>query len=190
MKTKNLLILLLMVLAGCSSKPAVQASYYLLYTPVEAQQTSSSPDSQVILLKPVRLSDYLRQDSLTMQVDAHQLYVSRQHLWAEKLQHGITRALLSDINGELTEQLLISSNSPAAKDTTATLTVEFDHFVPTNQSEVIASGRYWIVKENTKPVMKSFVFTDTLKEDGYGHAVEQLRGLVGQLSRQISEDIK
>jgi uncharacterized lipoprotein YmbA len=192
--------LCMMLLISCTSEP-LKVRYYLLHTP-ENKVSNTSFVTQPIKTKPIavlqllNLADYLRQSSLVMQVDQHQLHYSRQDVWAEKLQFSFYKALLQDLNAS-GQRNYIASSAPNASHAVAAITVKLEHFHATNTSTVVSSGRYWL-SENDPQAAKNrefdtsshaFFFESELKQDGYAHAVEQLRTLIVSLSKQIEKDI-
>lgn len=186
--SKSLLVILLVILSGCSTQPAQKVSYYLLNSPTSNNQIQKTKNTeQVIALKEVRLADYLKQSNLTMQLDNHQLYYSKQHFWAESLQTGIQKAILSDLNSQSTSTSFIDALSPAAKRPSATINIAIEHFVTTLDSKVILIGQYWFETSQSDEVqqLQHFHYTAELQQDGFPHSVKKLRGLLKSLSDDI-----
>jgi uncharacterized lipoprotein YmbA len=189
------------LLIGCTSKP-LSVRYYLLHTPdllhasENADLSTGDVVKTIVVLKLLTVADYLRQASLVMQVDKHQLYYSRQDVWAEKLHSSFYKALLQDLNAD-GQKNYVASSSPNAASASAAITIKLEHFHATDRSTVVSSGRYWL-SENEMAKDKhsehastshSFFFESDLTQDGYAHAVKQLRGLVNNLAKQIEKDI-
>lgn len=190
--------LCLMLLNGCTSEP-LNVRYYLLHTPEIKVSNTNEKTKPIIVLQLLDVADYLRQSSLVMQVNQHELHYSRQDVWAEKLQSSFYKALLQDLNST-DQQNYVASSSPMAKHATAAITIKLEHFHATDASTVVSSGQYWLSKndpqtgktnKNSHLVTSthSFFFESPLKQDGYAHAVEQLRTSVFSLSQQIEKDI-
>ena len=188
------------LLSSCTSKP-LSVRYYLLHTP-ENKVSNTTLETKHIKTKPIAVlqsldvADYLRQSSLVMQVDQHELYYSRQDVWAEKLQSSFYKALLQDLNAT-GQRNFVASSSPNATHAAAAITIKLEHFHATDSSTVVSSGRYWLSVNNPQTAKNNdlatsshtFFFESQLKQDGYAHAVEQLRTLVVDLSKQIEKDI-
>jgi uncharacterized lipoprotein YmbA len=187
--------LCVVLLVGCTSKP-LSVRYYLLYTPENKVPVISNDAKPIAVLKSLDVADYLRQSSLVMQVAQHELYYSRQDVWAEKLQSSFYKALLQDLNAT-GQRNYVASFSPSATHAAVDITVKLEHFHATDSSTVVSSGRYWLsVNErqtdknnDLATTSHSFFFESQLKQDGYAHSVEQLRTLVHSLSKQIEKDI-
>lgn len=186
--SKSLLVILLVILSGCSTQLAQKVSYYLLNSATSNNQMKVTKNTaQVIALKEVRLADYLKQTNLVMQLDNHQLYYSKQHFWAESLQTGIQKAILTDLNSQSTGISFIDALSPAAKKPKATINIAIEHFVTTQDSSVILIGQYWLDADQPNDIhqLQHFHYTTELREDGYPHSVKKLRGLLKRLSGDI-----
>ena len=196
------------VLNSCTSTP-LSVRYYLLHTPenkvsnttleAEPTATKSTETKTKAVLQSLDVANYLQQSSLVMQVDQHQLYYSRQDVWAEKLQSSFYKALLQDLNAT-SDRDYVASYSPSVSKAAVAISVKLEHFHATDSSTVISSGQYWLSVNDpqTSKTGKSkqlatsshsFFFESQLEQDGYAHAVEKLRALVVGLSKQIEKDI-
>jgi uncharacterized lipoprotein YmbA len=193
---KKLTICLCMaLLLGCTSEP-LSVRYFLLHTPGNKVKNTVFETKPIAVLQLVNVADYLRQPSLVMQVDRHELHYSRQDVWAEKLQASFYKALLQDLNAT-GQRNYVASSSPNATHAAVEISIKLEHFHATDTSTVVSSGRYWL-SQNDPQASKakdvttsshSFFFESQLNQDGYAHAVEQLRTLVVSLSKQIEKDI-
>lgn len=192
---KILAICLCMLLISCTSNP-LSVRYYLLHTPEGNLSTTTDSEKPIVVLHSLNVADYLRQTSLIMQIDQHELYYSRENVWAENLQSSFYKALLQDLNAT-GQRNYVTSSAPEAMEATTSIKIDLSHFHATDNSTVISSGRYWLTGnehqliENKKHALSShtFFFESELKQDGYAQAVRQLRTLVTSLSKQIEKDI-
>lgn len=183
------------LLISCTSAP-LSVRYYLLHTPENKMPDTRNDAKPIAVLKLLNVADYLRQSSLVMQVAQHELYYSRQDVWAEKLQSSFYKALLQDLNAT-GQRNYVASSSPNATHAAAAITVKLEHFHATDSSTVVSSGHYWLSatdrqtdkSNNLATTSHSFFFESQLKQDGYAHAVNKLRKLVHSLSKQIEKDI-
>jgi uncharacterized lipoprotein YmbA len=170
--------------------------YYLLHTPENNISNTTDEEKPIVVLQALNVADYLRQKSLVMQVDKHQLYYSRQNVWAENLQTSFYKALLQDLNAA-SQLNYVASTAPEAKGASTSITVELAHFHATDNSTVVSSGRYWLSKNASQTIKKtkpdissySFFFESELNQDGYTQAVKQLRASVTNLAERIDKDI-
>ncbi|MFT4940818.1 MAG: putative lipoprotein YmbA [Paraglaciecola sp.] len=187
---KLLVMLFCALLQACTSAPN-NINYYLLHT-AEAENLTKTPiPATKIVLAKIMLADYLRQNSLVLQVNKNQLYYSALDVWAESLEAGISKALLTDLNHQTDNYQYIRYAAPDSKSANYELILEVEHFLATNDSKVIGSGNYWLVdKASGKHVFSDrFYLQEELNKNGYAHAVEQLRSLLHTLSQKINEDI-
>ncbi|MFQ3197022.1 MAG: putative lipoprotein YmbA [Paraglaciecola sp.] len=180
------------LLFACAS-PMSTIQYYMLNTADDDAPIANINQQDAIVLAPVQLANYLNKINLVMKIAKNQLYYSEQDVWAESLQTGIYNALLKDLNSQTVQSHYIAMNSPNAKQSNKRLIVEFSHFMPTDQSQVIASGQYWLIDtsdlNNTAPI-HNFSYAIPLHQDGYAHAVTQLNALLGILSLDIIKQVE
>ncbi|MFT5674876.1 MAG: putative lipoprotein YmbA [Paraglaciecola sp.] len=188
---KLLLVMLFCVLLqACTSAPD-KVNYYLLHTAEEANLANKPTQSPKIVLAKIILADYLRQNRLVLQVNKNQLYYSALDIWAENLEAGISKALLTDLNQQTGNYQYMRYAAPDSESASYELIVEMEHFLATNDSKVIGSGNYWLIdKTSGKHIFSDkFYLRSDLTKDGYVHAVEQLRALLYTLSQKINEEI-
>lgn len=186
-----LISLLMCFLSGCSTKPANKMSYYLLNEAASSDELSSESIKRIVVsVQDVRLSGYLDKDNLAMQLDEHRVYYSHQDFWAEPLETGVQKALLQDLNQHSSDVQFSEAKTPMIHPISAELIIEVEHFLATDKSSVILSGKYWVTQalgnqKQFKPLYQTFNYSLPLKEDGYGHAVAQMRQLITLLSSDI-----
>ncbi|WP_181898442.1 PqiC family protein [Alteromonas aestuariivivens] len=183
---RNLLLsVVLFALCGCASK-APSFQYYVLHQPESLAATPATPNQSVIL-NSLQLPDYLKQRGLVMQTSATQLHFSTLHLWAEPLDNGMTQALrnsLMENSGVLIAPLDMAELSSATR-----ITVLVEDFVATHNGEVVLKGQYWLTYPSKSPQVFLFDFRLPLTQDGFSHAVEQMRKLVDTLGQDIARHL-
>lgn len=175
---------LLIWLWGCSTNTPV--NHYYLLTPPESDATTRQIEAHhTVVLMPVWLASYLQQGSLVMQTKPHELHFSHNHLWGQRLEQGITQAMLNEMNKQGIK--LISEHETSNDQKHIRLEVHIEHFLPTDNAEVLLSGHYRVIhKDSSKIGEHRFYYTQALKNDGYEHAVGQMRDLIGQLTKDIA----
>jgi len=170
------LVFFSLLLMSCAEAPVAQVHYYLLNTPSlkKSEQAPLSTKKQNLLtIKQVVLPQYLNQASIVMLIDHNQLHYARYHVWAENLNIAITK----QIKHVIAQQNNVSNSTQ--------VTIEIDHFYPTEQSEVILAGHYRFKKANNDKQLVNFSFKQALKSDGYAQAVLQMQQLVTLLAQDI-----
>lgn len=187
---KVLLCLYLMACVSCSSKSVPSVSYYTL-APAKivnnaVKQIHATPINAVI--SKVVVADYLQSRNLVMQQEGPQLYYSNSHFWAEDLQKGFAKALVTQLYQQQSAYNFADGNLSLRHPTAINVVVQVEHFVPTSNGNVVLSGSYWIYSgsDTERPVAnETFQFSDALADDGFAHAVTKLQGLVTKLSEDI-----
>ncbi|MEO9946204.1 MAG: ABC-type transport auxiliary lipoprotein family protein [Paraglaciecola sp.] len=180
------IVFLSFFLVSCTSAP-LSVNHYLLHTPTPVVTEAHNKQKTPIYFSSVTLADYLRQASLIIQLNEHELHYSRQDLWAEGLQSSFYKALKHDLNFYNPLQNITEPNSV---ENALTLKVNLQHFLITNRASVISSGTYSIKSKGANWLQKPFYFTIPLEKDGYPHAVSQLRKTIESLALQINQDIR
>jgi hypothetical protein len=87
-RTFGYLLVLGLLLAGCSSTPS--NNYYVLTAREGPGPTGKTPS---LGIGPIRIPEYLNRNALVYQRDGNQLQIARFERWAEPLEEGITRVL-------------------------------------------------------------------------------------------------
>lgn len=181
------------LLFGCSSNPVEQVNYYVLNGANSATNKlgDHTDKTQRILVEDIRLADYLKQSNLAMQLNTNQIFYSRQHAWAERLQVGLEKALMTDLNAASEDFMFIRESLPSKFKISRKLIIQIDHFVATDKSTVLATGSFWYSDgpEEQHYSQSKFKFEAQLGQDGYAHAIEQLRALVTKISQRISNEL-
>jgi len=183
-------VLSLLSVAGCSSSTPTQKSrYYLLNShqlPPKMSNKIALSVKKTVVVSVLELPAYLHQPYLVLQLDAHQLHYARFDMWAEPLQTGLSKALLSDLNKNSGNTQYIAALSNVSASETEKMMIQVDYFHPNHNSTVTLSGNYWMQKgEKVLSVQQPFSFELVLKQDGYTHAIEKMRLLVSLLSQNI-----
>ena len=123
-----------------------------------------------------------------MQVGPNRIETASHHFWAEPLDEAIAKVLARDID-ERTDGLIVQREFGRwTADADCRVRVEFDSFHPTYQTEVVVSGRYWVISEDGS-ARGDFSLPRRLTADGYAHAVDVLRSALEALADQISGDL-
>ena len=189
---KSLLIVLSLFSLSCSNTE-VGIHYYSLNA-IEAQPQNTftiekNKKNIVVVIEDVTLADFLNTGSLVMQIDSHQIQLSNQHRWGNKLSKAITAHLMKTLSSASN---IYAEHKTAKNETLADhqLTLSFEQFTITNKHETVISGYYLIqskLKGNSK---KSFFdIRQPLTQDGYNHAVENFKKSLVELSSQVMNEL-
>jgi uncharacterized protein len=179
---------LIVSLTSCSSSSEIplETNYYLLNSEYKAKKSLNI--KKTVTVEVLELPAYLHQPHLVMQLNTHQLHYARFDMWAEPLQTGFTKALISELNTNNKNIQFVTSEFKPNDNNLDKLVIQVDYFHPSTESKVILSGVFW--RENNEEEYKAqqpFYFESLLNDDGYTHAVVQMRQLVSLMSASVLE---
>jgi uncharacterized protein len=183
-----LVVCCVLMLVGCASSSSSNLNYYLLdsgNSGITGAIQANEP-RPLLLLGEVTLTELLRQSSLLVQLEDHQMHYALQHIWAEPLEEAIPRVLLKDLRQRSYDFNFERGSTEWFGKETYRLKIQIDQFYPNAEQQVVLSGRYWLTTvEGDKTIARDFLLTDTLSQDGYGHAVVKMRRLVTLLADSL-----
>jgi uncharacterized lipoprotein YmbA len=185
---KHYSTLLIILLAACSSGP-VPIEYYVLNSPASQQLSATAPCTAPysMAIESVELASFLRGSGLVYQTTDNQLSVSKAHLWAEKLDQSLPKALLGHMRHMEGDCHFYLKGHDWYLNEDFRVRVRIDQFQATSGGEVISSGQFQIIdsREASPALTREFNFTRELGEEGYAHAVAQMDLLVADLAKAI-----
>ncbi len=176
-------IILLGLLSGCASQ-APRLQYYVLHSP--AEQPVKTQPAVSLTLDQLILPEYLKQRSLTMQTSSTTLHYSPTHVWAEPVQHGVVQSLTRALHER--GVAVLPAGQHRGDVTPATLSIQIDDMIATWQGEVVLKGHFWLDETAAPGVRQRFDYRAPLDDDGFSHAISQLRVLIAQLADDIAAD--
>lgn len=184
---------LTMLLAACSSPPST-IKYYQLDSITEKLNSppkmSFSSQSQHVVVQQLELPDYLKHSMLVVRTSPHQVYFSRENVWAEKPSKAILNQLITDLNATSSKVWYSSWRTPVERDDSHGLQVHITNFYPTENSEVLLSGSIvFIAADPEQSWQQEFAFTQPLERDGYEHAVKVMRSQLKRLATTINSEV-
>lgn len=176
-------LLIMPNLFGCSSSNSSQQTKYYLFdaNPKQIESTQAKLNKPQYQVSTVNLPLYLNSSSLVMKKDDMEIVIANYHRWADRLDSSITRALIDDLNHAHAQFLFVTQCNACPS-----LTLNIDHFYPNAQGEVIIKGSYQLVNAQGSSQPIDFYLQSNLNEDGYAHAVMQMRGLITKLVSTIN----
>lgn len=180
----------ILLLSACGSSPALPDRYYSLVLAGNDSTSEDNDDAATarLIVGPIQLPSYLSESGLPMQVGPNRIESAHHHFWAEPLDEAIAKVLAGEIARQTNGIDVEHESGRFTPQGNCRLRVEFDAFHPMSESRAVASGRYWISSDDTSN-RQAFSLTHALTLDGYAHAVDVLRGMLGALAQQISNDV-
>ena len=174
-------------LSFCASEP-VQLHYYLLSADTQQGVSVRTSNQQTaVVVDSIVLADYLQQSGIVLQTSETQIQISKRHLWAETLETALPKLLFKELQNHSTKFDFYLRYADFVPRSDYRLLVQIDSFQATDNGEVICSGRYQLVPqaEEEELISVDFTFNRDLHADGYDHAIDQLRLLVGDIAENI-----
>lgn len=186
---------LLIGLQGCSS-PEIPIHYYSLNT-IESNTLSDKESAteltleakKQLVIRHIEMADFLKTGSLVMQVDAHQIQLSNQHRWADKLPRAISISLVRLMsNNHQGIKVAAKRTKLTTDEKNYTIDVFFEQFTLSTNNETVISGSY-MIQSNNNQTRRYFDIRQPLEEDGYNHAIERFQHSLNSLSAQILNEV-
>ena len=177
----------LLGVAACGSAPVEERHYSLRLDALSGTDYSSQPvtgSGAVLVVKSVRLPEYLRSNNLVMQVGDNEILPARRHFWAEPLAESLKSVLEHDLSRHLKEVAIGRGRSADG----CSLEVEFERFHATDSARVVSSG-YYLLRHSRGRVERTFDTSRTLSEGGYGNSVGELRKAVDELAAVLASEV-
>lgn len=181
---KNWLILLALLLVGCSNTPATQTNLYLLpdsLSPVAAKETSP------LLLVKVDVADYLSQKGVVYRVSETELVQAKQNQWAEAVSNQINRKLIHNLRAGQTTYWPVGFNSALALDGQKQLHIQIRRFNGAYTGMAELAGEWLLIDAKGQiAASEPFQIQIPLEQEGYQALVSALAEGLEQLSEQLA----
>lgn len=194
---RKIIYCLIFVVIGCSSKPIPETQYFVLNPNTQATSTAISKNLEndsknVVVIKSIKLAEFLDQPGIVLQTDAHQIEIAHYHRWGEPLARGLHRYVLETLTTQLPQHSLLSSNEFSSDLIHQKLDITVNQFNGTTDGSVLLSGHWMLQQSDSKTsiVHEPFSYQASLASSGYPELVNQLALLLGQLCNDIADSIK
>ncbi len=179
-------ILMLIVVAGCSSAPPAAPVEYLLRPSLEPSAGAEERTPSVALGR-ITVAPYLARDSIVIETAEHRIQAARGHRWAEPLSRSLRRMLQVGISR--------ASGRPVADaqdDATAyafLVDVDIHRFHGSLEGDVVFAAEWRLREPGTGRVLShhEFVQSTLTTEPGYDAVVRAHVSLLEGLSSAIAE---
>ena len=177
----RILLLVSVLLVGCSSQPVTTPQVYLLRsaTAQEAQAALAPPQ---VGLAAVTVADYLDQPGLVLETANGTMHRARQHLWAEPLRTSLLRFMANEVGTALQAPVALGT----LPEQLPQISIRIDQLHGSNAGAAVLVA-YWeyIPLEGAT---RSYRFTrqQALSDDGYAALVAAEKSLLIQLAEAIA----
>ena len=172
-------------LIGCASSGSA-LQYYLLHSTTSPSATQYASAPHRLLINKIVLPDYLKQRGLVYQTSSTSLHIATEHLWAEPLDEGITKALKAALR---TQNVTLVTHDENTKEVQDYLTLQIDDFIATWQGDIILRGQFIIKHTNDSQSASDFAYTLPLSTDGFPASIEVMREAIHALSEDIASKV-
>ncbi|MGF1726201.1 PqiC family protein [Photobacterium nomapromontoriensis] len=183
-------ILVLLLLAGCSSSEPVSHSYLLPVSDVSVSTTLVNKSQPVVIVRPVEVAEYLSGIGLVYQVSDTQVVQAQQNLWAESLTDQLTRAITQDLRQKQSRYWFDELTPAVSSAGMPALQIRFTQFNGHYSGFAMLSGQWMLINKSDEVVTRQpFSMQVPLAEDGYDAQVKALSEGVSRLTTQVSQRV-
>jgi uncharacterized lipoprotein YmbA len=178
---KYAVLILTMILVGCSSTP-VDTNYYLLRHEGSAvsRELIASPD---FALGKVAIAPYIDQPGLVLEVSAGQIRPAQHHQWAEPMHQSVRTFLQRGISSDLGEDLFPKALSSAP----TVLDIRVDQLHGTDNGEAVLLAYWWTTRDGEIQSTYQYAQSQRLARDGYAALAEAEETLLRGLAANIAD---
>lgn len=180
----SMLAVFLCFLSACSSAPN-SLTYYLLHTTNDASFTNRDV-KQTVVLDKVTLPEYLKHRGLVYQTSDTNLHISTSHLWAEPVDEGLTKALISAL---VSKDIALIRPDHFKSEETHHMSLHVNDLVSTYEGEVVFSGQYRITQASGEARVHSFIFKSPLSNDGFASSIKAMRSAIKKLAEDVDSSL-
>jgi uncharacterized lipoprotein YmbA len=183
------------ILFGCASSTVPIKFYnfnmgYKNETNINSKDLKTNNKKSRVIVAPIQLPHFLNQEGLVMQIGENEIYTANYHRWAEPLSDAIRKLLVRELNNKSNHYYFEKSVGRWNQNARYNLRLEFDNFQASSSAKISVSGRYWLYGKNESLKLdNTFGLNETLNNDGYLHAIEQLEKAVKKLALDIVDSL-
>lgn len=180
-----------MLLTGCAGTPSQSHRYTLpddtrTVASITAAPASGAP-AHSLVLRSVRLANYLDGDGIVLQLDDITLNQARDHLWAEDLGRQLERGMRTRLANRLPDTRVLGDGRPTGA---LELRIDVEHFQGHYDGLAIVRGE-WQLRDARGDVIElaPFSVATTLDADGYPALVRALGRTWDQVADELASRI-
>jgi uncharacterized lipoprotein YmbA len=187
-RTKIAGLILIALLAGCSSSP--KPSFYNLSTEGAPTAVIDAKTSYSVAVGPLTLPDMLNRPQMVVRVDANRVEIDEFHRWAGPLQQDMVRVIAENMAQVLAVPRVLSSSQSGAGDADFRVEVDIQRF-DTIPGKGVAIEAAWMVRRSAGGTKSGHVLVEEpAGAEGYDVLVAAHSRALGRISRDIAKDVQ
>ncbi len=178
-------------LTGClGSAPTTRL--YMLEPVAEQRVTEGTPKPVTLVVREVRLPQYLDRPQIVTRDDGHRLQIAEFDHWGGDLREDLTRILAENLGRELASDRIFAAPLQAAMKPDYRLDLEILRFERESGGRVRLTARWWLTRGADAGFLatREASFSGTAAADTYPTLVASMSMVYGELARAIAESVR
>lgn len=194
-KTIVILMVSLLILEGCVTRPSALTKFYLL-SPLAISEVEDSDKAGEIFMTigvgPVHLPEYLDRPEIVTRINPNELKLAELDIWAEPLQVNFTRVLVENISRLLSTEPVAVFLWGASPQIDFQIDIEVVRLDGDIAGKAFLIAQWSILNSANKSILfsKKSQYTESVGGTGYSALVAAQSRMIGALSLDIAEAIK
>ena len=182
------LLLMCFSVSGClSTLPSEKSHYYHLVAPDLPNRTIEPGSTEVIMIGPVTLADYLNRTSVTLVKSASEYDFSDLDMWAGKLDNEIQLAMMKHLSQLEPERVIIGYPWISDIKPQYQLRIDILRFDAKPGDQAKLQGSWFLFDKNNRLLKGSHFTAATDAGADYAQTVVAMSQLVAEMATQIQQ---
>jgi uncharacterized protein len=177
------------IVAACASAPATR--FYVLNS-VTRDSSLLSADGPSVVIRDVRLPQYLERPQLVTRDGDHKIRLSDEAQWAGNLQQDMVRVLTENLSQQLKSERVFSAphNGPVKPD--FRVDIEVLRFELGSDRRVMLSARWWLVRGDGNILIEApstVIYGQVVAERDIETVVASMSSVYAELAQQVARSV-
>ena len=173
-----------LLLSACASVP--KDHFYTLDAAPAPMHAAKSAPRYRIAVGPVHVPEMVDRPEMVIRQGANRVKVLEEHRWAQSLKSGISHALASDLDLQLSEVRVISAEEYASRNADCRITVDIERFDAMPGDSVAVDAVWTMFDAGGKPLKTG---RSTAREKVNGNDYAMVAAAYSQALSAIANDI-
>jgi uncharacterized lipoprotein YmbA len=189
MITRYVVIICLMVIAGCGSSPTV--NYYTLHT-IDTRLAQDDEDSPILALGALRMPEYLNRSQMVTRGPGAEIIVDEFNRWAEPIGEAIHRVLAGNLDVMLDSMVVVAYPTSGVLDIDYRLVGRFGRFDADQNGKVVLEVQWGIADSAGTvrlPPRRARFESQATNPDDPGAVAQAMSDVLAQFCRDIASEI-